>query len=318
MDLIAKAVEVVHIGEPVTFEGLTMWPLVGEDEADAEYYTLDEALDQDWIRVTEVSEQGSVPDLMVANKAPRPVLLTDGEELVGAKQNRVINLTILVPAEQSTRIPVSCVEAGRWARRSHAFAASSRMHYASGRARKTAQVSQSMRALGEHRSDQTDVWQDIAAKALRLGAPSATGAMATMFEAHRESLETWVRAFGPVDSQRGAVFVVDGGVIGLDLFDRAWTFMALRAKLVRSYALDALDRDAGTVPPCVPRGHAPAAPETVRPFLAAVAAAHAEEFAAVGAGRDVRLTGRGVSGAALLAGRRVVHLNAFGAAADFR
>jgi hypothetical protein len=39
-----------------------------------------------------------VPQLLFINDAMRPVLLLDGEELVGAKQNRVLNLTVLAPA----------------------------------------------------------------------------------------------------------------------------------------------------------------------------------------------------------------------------
>jgi hypothetical protein len=45
-----------------------------------------------------VSEGGSVPHLLFINDAMRPVLLLDGEELVGAKQNRVLNLTVLAAA----------------------------------------------------------------------------------------------------------------------------------------------------------------------------------------------------------------------------
>ena len=41
---------------------------------------------------------GSVPELRFVNECGAPVLLLDGEELVGAKQNRIINLTILVAA----------------------------------------------------------------------------------------------------------------------------------------------------------------------------------------------------------------------------
>jgi len=71
-----------------------------------------------WARITEVSDEGQVPELKIVAKGDKAVLLVDGEELVGAKQNRVLNLTILVPAPSTTTIPVSCVESGRWAPRS--------------------------------------------------------------------------------------------------------------------------------------------------------------------------------------------------------
>lgn len=47
--------------------------------------------------ITEVSEQGVVPQLRFVNRGRVPVLLVDGEELLGAKQNRIVNLSILVP-----------------------------------------------------------------------------------------------------------------------------------------------------------------------------------------------------------------------------
>jgi hypothetical protein len=76
-----------------------------------------------------VSEAGSVPELLVKNLAPSPVLILDGEELIGAKQNRIVNLAILVAAGQTLRIPVSCVEAGRWVHRSREFAAAGRARH---------------------------------------------------------------------------------------------------------------------------------------------------------------------------------------------
>jgi hypothetical protein len=48
------------------------------------------------------------------NVGDRPALLIDGEHLEGAKQNRVLNVTVLVAARRDTVVPVSCVEQGRW------------------------------------------------------------------------------------------------------------------------------------------------------------------------------------------------------------
>jgi len=55
-----------------------------------------------------------VPELKVISQSDRPILLLDGEELVGAKQNRVLNTTILLREKAETNIQVSCVEQGRW------------------------------------------------------------------------------------------------------------------------------------------------------------------------------------------------------------
>ncbi|MFZ1292843.1 MAG: DUF6569 family protein, partial [Pseudomonadales bacterium] len=130
----------IRMGSPVTLETLTMFPLLGDAVGQSGYLTLEEALQSGLVRVTEVSEQGSVPNLCLVNEAEIPVLLLDGEELVGAKQNRIVNLTIMVAAKSETVIPVSCVEAGRWSRQSDEFSAAGRAHFSRGRAEKTAHI----------------------------------------------------------------------------------------------------------------------------------------------------------------------------------
>lgn len=113
MDPVSATLDGIEIGTPVTAANLTMFPLLLREEVAPAYQTLDEALAAGLASVTEVTEGGSVPELLVKNDATLPVLILDGEELVGAKQNRIVNLTILVPVLQTLRIPVSCVEAGR-------------------------------------------------------------------------------------------------------------------------------------------------------------------------------------------------------------
>jgi hypothetical protein len=308
---IAQTLSSVVFGPEVTFENLTMVPLLRRDQAaplstprTPDYVLLDDALTSGVTEISEVSEQGSVPELRVVNKGAHPVLIVDGEELVGAKQNRVVNLTILVPAASELTIPVSCVEAGRWRFRSKKFASAPRTQYTTGRARKMAQVTASMRDAGVHRSDQAEVWQHIAEKSARLGASSPTSAMEALFTTHAESIDQFVAACRPVDRQVGALFAVNGRIAGFDLFDRPATLQKVLPKLVRAVAIDALDSGEPL--------HAPAAqPDLARLFLGAVAAAPAHVTPALGLGDDVRASAPGLTGAALLVDAGVVHLSAF-------
>ena len=98
LKFIHDTINTAHLGSPTTYKNLTMIPLlfrptpVAGTVWDEQYVILDEALAAETARVTEVSDAGSVAELKFLNEGNRPVLLLDGEELVGAKQNRVLNL----------------------------------------------------------------------------------------------------------------------------------------------------------------------------------------------------------------------------------
>lgn len=290
-------------GEAVAHANLTLFPLRGEGPTIPRYVTLDQALAEGRFHIEEVSDAGSVPTLRAVNDGERPVLLLDGEELVGAKQNRVLNLSILVPAGRTLEIPVSCVEQGRWGYHSPRFSTSGAALHASARARTTRSVSESLHTRREARSDQVGVWADIAAKAGRMGVHSPTLAMADLYERHRTRVEDYLAALPAAAGQRGALFAIDGVPVGLDLFDSPDTLAALLPKLVRSYALDAIET-AGAE-------HPPAEREVAVGFLDQVRAAKGEVFPAVGLGEDLRLEGPTLSGGALVLDGVLVHLCAF-------
>jgi hypothetical protein len=302
MQTLSETLQDVRLGEARAHANLTLFPLLAQSHTPA-YLTLDQALAGGELRIEEVSQAGSVPTLRVVNQAEHAVLLLDGEELVGAKQNRVLNLTILVPARAVLDIPVSCVEQGRWAYRGSAFETSGAAQHASGRARKTRSVSESLRSAGIAHSDQGEVWRDIADKAERMGVHSPTHAMADLYCEHREGVEAYMQALQPLADQCGALFAIDGVVVGMDLFDSAATLAALLPKLARSYALDAVETAAADAP-AVPRDLAEA-------FLADVEKADVERFPAVGLGEDLRILAPRVAGGALLLDSQLVHLCAF-------
>ena len=104
----------IRIGDPIRHEALTVFPLFSEAISEVQYRLSDVALADESLLVEEVSEGGSVPELLVENKGDERVLFLEGEELVGAKQNRILNTSVLVAAHTKIKIPVSCVEQGRW------------------------------------------------------------------------------------------------------------------------------------------------------------------------------------------------------------
>jgi len=307
LNAIAAGLEAVTPGEPLTSAGLTMVPLLDGRTGGLGYLTLDEAIGTGSLKVTEVSESGSVPELLVLNDLGKPVLIVDGEELVGAKQNRIVNLTILVPARARIRLPVSCVEAGRWHHRSQHFGTAPRAHYAAGRAMKARAVTESYRLVGRPVSDQGAIWEDIARKSERLAACSDTSAMDVMYEQNAPELERLETDFRPAPGQVGAAFLIAGAPIGLDVFDSAATWQRLAPKLVASYGLDAVDRGLPVGVAREPRFVA----QSVVDLLARVRALRVERYPSAGLGEDVRLSGPGLVGGALVVDERLVHLAVF-------
>ena len=303
MQTINQTLSNISVGNTITHQNLTMFALLNGGGVEADYITLDEAMAAGTVQVTEVSEGGSVPELQFVNGGDKAVLLLDGEELVGAKQNRALNLTILVPPKSTIVIPVSCVEQGRWGYRGRDFKASDKAQFAEGRARKAASVSFAMGAGRGRMSDQGDVWDSISEKMSRMEVRSETMAMEDTYESVRPRLNEFIGAFSAQDGQVGALFTINGEISGLDLFDSSDTIRKLMPKLVGSYAMDALDR-------FNPVTEAPR-DGVAQEFLKVVAAAQVSAHPAVGMGTDLRFQSQFVAGGALEAEERIVHLCAF-------
>lgn len=285
-----------QVGEPIEHRGIVVTPLFPTRNPVATYMTLDEALPSG-LSITEVSDAGSVPELAVVNPLASNVLLYDGEELVGAKQNRILNVTVLVGAESTLPIPVSCVEQGRWAPMSRQFASAPHISHAHLRRRKAEMLAAQPLARG---IAQSEVWAEIGEKQVRMDVHSPTGANRDTFEAFEAPLRGLEEAFPLEQGQCGAVLAI-GGDLCLDIVSRPDAFARLWPKLRSGYLLDALER----------LDQRPARMEQVHGFLDEVTDAVTTRGPSAGIGNDVRLRGPGVVGSGLeLEGERI-QLSAF-------
>ena len=301
IEAVFALLDTLDAGEPLSHGALTVVPLLAPAALEPDWLTLAEAGAA--VTIGEVSAEGEVPALRVVNDADRPVLLLDGEELVGARQNRILNTTVLVAAHATLRIPVSCVEQGRWSYRGGRFDPADASLFASARAKKAARVSASLRALGGHMSDQDEIWRDIA-KTLRASkVESPTGAMRDFYRRHADDVAATSRALLPRPGQTGAAVSVAGRWLGLDLLAAPDLFARAWVTLSSGYAAEGLGRDAS-----------PGAPD-VRALLARIAALPIEEAPAVGLGHELRIAAQGAAGAALVVDDRLAHLMVFPTAA---
>ena len=100
----------LRVDEPDVVGPLAVFPVFGPNPQ-LEYLPFSEAIN---VRVAELGGGGSVNELLVENFRDVPVLLYEGEEVLGAQQNRIFDSSVLVPARSRIKVPVSCVEAGRW------------------------------------------------------------------------------------------------------------------------------------------------------------------------------------------------------------
>ena len=287
------------------FKNMAVMPLLSPQESPVVYITLKEAMETGAVSIMEVDKGGSVPDLKVINRGDFPVLLIDGEELAGAKQNRAVNTSILLKVKWEGIIPVSCTEQGRWDYVSPEFEDSKVVMGYQIRAKKAEAVERSLAETGEFVADQGEIWNEIRETADKAGAPpSPTGAMKDIFTAKKQDLNDYAKAFRPVEGQKGLLVMIDGKVTGFDIVSLESAYKVLHNKLIRSYAMGAL----------LSKGGAKAPRPTIkraRDFIAMSMKCEGKKFKSIGHGWDYRLKGEGLVGSSLVWRKKVVHMAFF-------
>ncbi len=337
------------VGAPLRHEALSVFPLLAEPDSHrrgrrrfarwwpravfsrparprspARYLLSDEALATGAVTVTEVSASGSVPDLRVDNRCYTPVLFLEGEELRGAKQNRVVNTSVLVAAQSRATLPVSCVEQGRWDYQSALFRSGGGL--ASPKLRHVLKESIYRSVLGGkgHGSDQGRVWEEVGRQMESLGSHSATGAMADTYDRYRDRMAEFRGRLRCAEAATGVAVAVGGKLVSVDLFDKPATCRKAWDRMLTGVVLDALEaararENAGAADAQGVSSsrlgswqsfgaQEPAGVADVRGALATLSHAPWREGAAIGAGREfaAKLAG-GRYASALVCGGAVLH-----------
>src|SRR5687768_3560332 len=225
-------------------EWLTIHPLLSPDDTALGYDLLADAIAAGTLTIAELGS-ATVPELAAVNDGDRDVLILDGEQLIGARQNRMASRSILLPAHSKTTIPVNCMEQGRWHSISDHFAASP-IHSASKvRAHNRRKESEHARAGMEAshrvlRTSQGEVWSEIADMSMDFGEGSPTGALNEIVGRKSRDLKAWIASFPAVPSQVGILAFTGADPLGLDVVGDATLYARLHDRLLGGYVQDAL------------------------------------------------------------------------------
>jgi hypothetical protein len=311
-----KPLTEIHVAEPVSVQNLTIFPLLRETEdTDPEYIASSVAIEKHGMRVEEIVEAGSVPNLMVVNPASIAVLLIDGEELRGAKQNRIVNTTILIPPESRTKIDVSCTESGRWSYNSATFSHSKTIMSAKSRRRKSRAVSDNLKACQTYASNQGEVWQEVDELNAKMGSHSHTSAMAAAYESAKMELNQAVDQCIWTDNQCGILAFIDGKPVGMDVLSRKGVYKEVHSQLIQSYAMEALanERVRLRTNPANKEKDQPENPALAKAeaFLERSATIEGNSYPSVGMGEDFRFQHENILGSGLKIESTWVHLAYF-------
>jgi hypothetical protein len=289
----------LRVGDPIRFEAVSVFPLFGETNGNVEYRLADEALADKEVVVTEISEAGSVPELLVENKGHRRILFLEGDELVGAKQNRVLNTSVLVAANTKSKIPVSCVERGRWRLMSHAFGYSGSASPSDVRYMLKQSVGKSLKANFGHRSDQGGVWAEVAKLQGALNVDSETEALSDAFEGYKDHVADFRERVKYIPGATGFAVAVGDRVVSVDVFDKPATCEKVWPRVLSGAVFDIL---------CAKKTENHSATADVENTLSAVRDLKWEKTVAAGDGEEYRAeTPGGDFASALMLDNTIVH-----------
>lgn len=304
-DVMVEYIKQMEFGELQIFGEMGVLPVFSGEMGGIEYITLKEAMGKELLEITEVNDSGAVPLLKVSNIANVPVLILDGEELMGAKQNRVVNTTILLRENFDTIIPVSCVEQGRWSYSSKNFQDSDRLASYKVRNIKSASVKRSVEASGTYNSDQGAVWDEVNNLQAKMECHSPTMAMGDVYDAKIDDLKDYVNAFELLKDQKGLLVFINGEIMGFDVISSPSAYRDLHQKLIKSYALDAMvqkpDKKSGS----------DVNVDMVNDFIEEILKSEESKNESVGYGTDHRFASEGYIGSSLVFEEHVIHASFF-------
>lgn len=219
----------IELLTPQVHENMAIIPLKREKNYNIDLLTLEKGIELGLVNVKEC-EQSQVNTLIVENNAVTPLILIDGEEVVGGDQNRIVSQTVIIAPQSSMKIPVNCSEQGRWAYKKEFVHSDYIANYNTRRAKEYARR--------RNHSVQHTVWSSIHDVEADYSFASPTSALSESYDNLKKNHNEIVKSFEIADGQNGVLVIVDGEIKGFEVFLNSDIYKQFHEKIIKSYLID--------------------------------------------------------------------------------
>ena len=219
------------------FKNMEVIPIEAASPGKKEFITLKAGIEEGEVKISEC-ETSTVNTVMAQNMSSIPLVLIDGEEVIGAMQNRIMNRSLIVPGNTTMPISVSCTEHGRWhthgnSPKAREFSGSDYFADYETRHRKSHKQYENMDC-------QSEVWNSISDLERSHSFHSPTSAMNDTYVQNKPMLNEYLNHFSMLYNQIGAIFVINGQIKGLELFYNPFVCSQYYDKILKSYIMNAI------------------------------------------------------------------------------
>lgn len=212
-----------------SYGNMSVIPIKTEFGMDVDILNLNKGLDLGIVSISEC-EPSTVGEVLVKNDAVNPLILLDGDEIIGANQNRIVNSSLLIPPYTTMKVSVSCTEKGRW-------------EYTKGFEHSKYLANSKTRVAKEYcnfheENLQSVVWESIDELESDLLVKSKTSAMSESYETFKNVHDDYIMHFPLENLQTGAAIIINGEIKGIEIMQTPSLYRQYHEKILRSYIID--------------------------------------------------------------------------------
>lgn len=284
--------------EPIFLRNLIIYPIkANEFELSEDFLTLEDGN----FSISEL-DNPNVGSVRFQNLSDNPFFILDGEEILGAYQDRVVNTSLWLEGRRTFEIPVSCVEQRRWSG-GRVFQAGSTLLNPSLRKVLCEGVNKSLSEGKGYKSDQRSLWSSIDETLKTLKVSSKTSSFHDVYSSLKDEIESYIEEAKVLGEEFSGFVIETPTLIAMDLFGSKKILSKFLKKLLRSYLIEGF----------VSKGSITVSINKIKNLLRLISK---EDFrvypAAAGRGEELRFKeGSMLLGKVLMLGDSLLHLSLF-------